>query len=314
MVVGVASAEPARRVFQIALKELRTSVGAPPHQEVKFNLNDPQFLALLRSLNQPSVLLLAVATDTGTQTLEQVKDHQRFHVLGLRNNIPRMKYQGGREGLSILAEQIEKLSPQLYVQLFCQSILLYNVICQTTTYFAQRFPQTLSTFRWKIDPKDKNRTSYETAFLKLAPALIQARSIRYPMNFYRGLDYSKMKAFEFTKETYPDHLHTDHGLPYMEGFDLAKMLREHVTFPDSQSNDGIQIADLLARCLKRTLQAKFDDPELVARALGKLTARQGTAGPSIDLVNFSASQLVSPATAKVLTAMAQFSRPLIQRK
>ncbi|MBS1211210.1 MAG: hypothetical protein H6R19_3608 [Proteobacteria bacterium] len=312
VVVGVATAEPARRVIQSALADLRRSAAALPHQEVKFNLKDSQYLELLREINHPTILLFAVATDTGTQTVEQVQDHQRFHVDDLRKNISRMKYAGGKDGLALLAEQIERLSPQLYVQLFCQSILLYNVISQATTYFAQRHPQTLSSFRWRIDPKGKTRTSYEQAFLKLAPALIQARSIRYPMTLYRGLDYSHMKRFEFTEETYPDHLHTEHGLPYMEGHDLGRMLRESIDFPDSKSSDGIQIADLLARCLKRTLQAKFDNPKAIANSIGKLTARQGTAGASVDLVNFSASQFVSPATASVLATMAESSRSLIQ--
>ena len=314
VVVGVVSAEPARRVIESSLAAIRRSAGALPGQEVKLNLTDSHFRNLLQTLDHPLILLFAVATDTGTHTSDQVRHHQQFHVEDLRKNTPRMKYQEGKAGLTLLAEQIERLSPQLYVQLFSQVILLYDVICKATAYFAQRHPPTLSTFRWRIDPKDKARTNYEQAFLKLAPALIQARSIRYPMTFYRGLDYSYMKPFEFTEETYPDHLHLEHGLPYMEGNDLGRMLRENVAFPDSKTSDGIQMADLLARCLKRILQEKFDDTKAMARHIGKLTARLGTAGPSVGLINFSKSQLVSPATASVLATMAESSRPLIQRK
>ena len=311
VVAGVTSTESARRLIQASLATLRRRVGALPHEEVKLDsVSEAQYLELLNSLNHPSVLLFAVATDTGTQTVDQIQSHKQFHIEDLRRNIPRMKHEGGKAGLTLLAEQIERLSPQLYVQLFCQVSLLFEIISLGSAYFALRHPTTLSSFRWRIDPKDKTRTNYESAFLKLAPALIQARSIREPFTTYRQLDYSRMKNFEFTEDTYPEHLHTDHGLPRMEGFDLQKILGQYVRFPDSKSSDGIQVADLLVRGLRRVLRKSWDDPDAVATAIGRLTGRQGTGGPSIKLINFSRNQMVLPATGLLLSAMGESSRPL----
>lgn len=300
-------------MIQSALAKFRRRVGAPVGQEVKKNLDDSEYLELLHDIDHPLVVLFAVATDTGMQTIEQIQDHQHFYVNDLRKNIPRMKFEGGREGLTLLAQQLEGLSPQLYVQLFCQTILLYKIISVSTTYFAQRHPPTLSTYRWRIDPKDKTRTKYEQAFVKLAPALAQGHFIRNPMTFYRGLNYSHMKPFELTEETYPTYLQSDHGLPHMDGLDLGKILRQHVDFPDSQSSDGIQIADILARCLKRALESKFDNPQSIARLIGKLTTRLGTAGPSIELVGFSGDRPACAATSAVIEAIAATSRPVVLR-
>jgi len=57
----------------------------------------------------------------------------------------------------MLAAQLNKLSPQLYVQLICQIDLMYDVVSRSITYFAQQSPSTLREFRWRVDQKNSTR-------------------------------------------------------------------------------------------------------------------------------------------------------------
>ena len=84
-----------------------------------------------------SLVVFATATDAGLNTPELVAGHQRWQVADVRENIPRMRYPGGRSGVGLLADQLESLPRQLYVQLVCQVSLLHDIVGRAINYFAQ---------------------------------------------------------------------------------------------------------------------------------------------------------------------------------
>lgn len=87
-----------------------------------------------------------------------------------------------------LADEIQGLSPQLYVQLVCQVRLIDDVLRRAINYYAQRMPQTLRHFRWRIDQKNVEKPTFEQAFARIAPALLQTRSIRDPFEAFCGFN------------------------------------------------------------------------------------------------------------------------------
>lgn len=269
VVVGIATSESSRRNLTRSLEALRASVGANPNEEVKLGRTDErQLLRFLTSLQQPGLVLFAVATDAGENTLERVRDHQAAHVADTRSAIARMHFDGGKRALADLANRIESMPAQLYVQLICQVGLFEEIISRSINYFVQRQPKTLREFRWRIDQKNSAKPTFEQTFIQIAPALLQTKSISEPMMFIRQFDYSDMKAYEFEDGEAPDYLQKDYGLPEMDGFNVQKLLRGNVQFPDSKDSDGVQVADLVASSLRRLLRNNFDNAEAVAQALG----------------------------------------------
>ena len=86
---------------------------------------------------------------------------------------------------------------QLYVQLICQVGLLDDVVRRAINFWVQRRPATLREFRWRVDQKNTTKTTFEAAFEKIAPALLQTRSIEDPAIRVRGFDYRHFSGYEF---------------------------------------------------------------------------------------------------------------------
>lgn len=315
VVVALTAPEASRRILQRAVERVRHSAGAAPNQEVKRSaLSEKQYLDFLHSIGEAELALFAVATDAGFNTPEIVKEHQRIQVEDIRSNIPRMVHEGGRTGVELLAKQLESLPVQLYVQLICQVDLLQAVMFRAINYFAQRVPVTLRQFRWRIDQKNTTKTTFEEAFEKIAPPLLQARSIRDPMMWVRGFNYSHFKAYQFREGEFPDYLQTDHGLSPMEGFNVQKLFRENLQFQDSRNSDGIQVADLLASGLRRLLRDEFAEPVRIAQAIGKLTIENVRGELPIDLVVLTRERPASPHVAEVMRAIRQSCRPMLTKQ
>lgn len=190
VVVGIAASESSRRNVSRSLDALRVAAGAKLNEEVKLGrVEEHQLLRFLVSLQQPGLLVFAVATDAGLNTLDRVREHQAMHVADTRSAIQRMHFEEGKRALANLADRVESLPPQLYVQLICQVGLFEDIISRSINYFVQRQPKTLREFRWRIDQKNSSKPTFEQTFLQVVPAMLQTRSISDPMIFIKQFDY-----------------------------------------------------------------------------------------------------------------------------
>lgn len=313
VVAAVAAAESARSAMSEGLKKLRVASGVLPLHEVKLNqVDEAAYLDLLAKLDREDVLLFATATDAGLNTTQRVAQHQSIQIANIRKNIPRMNFEGGRTGLQILANELEGLSGQLYVQLVCQVRLIDDVLRRSINYFAQRRPQTLKHFRWRIDQKNVDKPTFEQAFKNIAPPLLQSTSIKFPFEKVRGFNYSFMKNYEFEDGKAPDYLQKEYGFPEMDGFDLGKILRREMTFVDSKSSEGVQVADLLASGLRRLLRGQFKDNRSVETALGKLMLQNRRGEYPICLVALSEKEhSASTDVSRIVKQLALHSKPML---
>jgi hypothetical protein len=313
VVAAVAIAESARSALTEALKALRIASGGTPFHEVKLNrVDEAAYRVFLDRLNRKDVLLFATATDAGLNTIDRVVQHRSVQVSKIRENISRMRFEGGRLGLQNLAAEIEGLSPQLYVQLVCQVRLIEDVLRRSINYYAQRRPQTLKHFRWRIDQKNVVKPTFEKAFEKIAPPLLQSRFIRKPFAAVQHFNYAFMKEYVFEDGKVPDYLQTEYGLPPMEGFNLGKVLRDDMSFVDSGSSDGVQTADLLASGLRRLLRSQFKDNGDMSRMLGKLMLQNQRGEHPISLVSLvDAEYLLSPYVNKIVKQLSIQSKAML---
>jgi hypothetical protein len=212
-IAALALPEISRRGLIGTLGELKSTLGRPAKSEIKINeISENIYIAFLKKLSKLNGALFSVVTDAGLNSPLLVADHQRRQVESVLKHIDKMKYEGGRRGVELMATQLENLSPQLYVQLYCQIQLMYEVVSQSISYFVQRNPNTLNEFRWRIDQKNYIRTDFEYAFEKLSPAFLQTMSIEKPLFRVKEFDYSGLKRYEFPDGKMPAYLNDTYHL------------------------------------------------------------------------------------------------------
>ena len=312
-VAALAVPEAGRKKLDALVHRLSIDNGDQSTKEIKLHqIPENRYFRFLSQLEEINALVFCTATDAGHNTNERVAEHQSFQVDGVLKHIDKMKYEGGRRGVELMASQLKKLSPQLYVQLVCQINLMYDVVSRSINYFAQRDPSTLQQFRWRVDQKNSERPDFEEAFEKLSPALLQSRSIEEPFMMVRGFNYGFMKQYEFPDRRPPDYLREDYGIEVEEAFDIQKMIRGNIKFMDSRESVGIQAVDLIASGIRRCLRREFSNNESAAILLGRSMLQAQHNAPPINLIAFGTEAPLPKETAQLVKLMVANSRQMIK--
>lgn len=298
--------------------KLKRSVGVAGDVEVKLkNLDELQYFEFVERLGRLEGVLYAAATDAGLNRPPDIAEHQKTQAGKIVEHKSKMLYQSARDGLQELSLQVAALAPQLYVQLQCQVKLIANVISSGVLYYVQRWPKSLGRFRWRIDQKNSTQTKYEKAFLSVTPAFLQSMSFMEPMPMLIGADYSAFSRFDYSADDRPRYLEEAYGFEIEENAvltNIGMLMREDLRFVDSQHNEGVQVADLLASGIRRCLRREFVSNERAAELLGRLMVRPQKGDPPIQLLSFSGSNIpVAPPSAIVVKLMGLSNRSILVR-
>lgn len=312
-VAALAVPEAGRRKLYALVRQLKMQSAGPFAKEVKLGeVLEDRYFRFLAEVERLNAVAFCTATDAGRNTRERVVEHQQYQVDGVLKHLDKMKYEGGRRGVELMASQLRNLSPQLYVQLVCQINLIFDVVSRLITYFAQYNPSTLREFRWRVDQKNSTRPDFEEAFEKLSPALLQSRSIEEPLMMVRGFNYSFMTQYEFPDGKPPKYLREDYGIEVEDAFDIQKLVRGNMKFMDSKDSPGIQAVDLIVSGIRRCLRGEFSDNERAAACLGKLMLQAVQNGPSLNLVTFGAEAPLPKETGRLVKLMSASSRRMVK--
>ena len=210
----------------------------------------------------------------GDHDVDSLKLHRDEQAEQIAVGISKTEGDADRRGLKRLADQVAGLSPQLYVQLQCQIVLIDEIIRHASLYYVQRHPETLGHLRWRIDRKDVSRTAYELALSDLTPLLLQTRGLARPLVTLAGADYRAFNRYRNTGP--PGYLKEGYGTRAggQPGFNIGRLCGENRRFEDSRTSPGVQIADLLASGLRRCLRREFTDTPQAAALLGGLMTQR----------------------------------------
>ena len=270
------SPETDRKRLRELVGKMKRTAGMPISTEVKLkHIDEAGYIRLLEGLSALEGVLYAVATDAGLNHPEAIAEHQRVQAEKIVEHKDKMLHQAARDGLQDLADRIVALAPQLYIQLQCQLDLVANLLLTGVLYFVQRRPKSLGRFRWRIDQKNSTQTEYEAAFVAVLPPFLQTISLSEPMPMLIGADYSAFSRFDYPKESRPRYLKDVYGLDVEENepvTNIGTIMREDLEFVDSEHNQGVQVADLLASGLRRCLRQEFSDND--GSAPSRASARQ----------------------------------------
>ena len=279
------------RKAKIALRDLKLRSGYKKNDEIKLRqIKDKDYFQFLSDLGKLNGVVFAVATDSGKNNDNDITLHQKKQSDAILINLPRMKYKGGRDAVQFLGNQLLKLSPQLYAQLWCQVILIHEITTHGILYFVQRFPQSLGNFKWRIDQKNSSKIDFEDAFEKITPMLIQSFTIDKPAVFLEGANYNALHKYAFEKGKVPTYLKDEYGIDISStnkiNININKLVRDDLDFVDSKVSKGIQIADLLSSGIRRCFRNGFRNCDLVAKLLGKLLVQKPNKRTPLTLVAF----------------------------
>ncbi|WP_183153800.1 DUF3800 domain-containing protein [Stenotrophomonas maltophilia] len=315
VVAGYVVPEVARKRVELSLGLLKRRLGRGIQDEVKLkDLSEANLKDFLGELGKLEATLFISAIDLGHQDPEAVVSHQKKQVASVRANRPKMLHEEGRASIDDLSGRLERLSPQLYIQMVAQIDLLDQVFRMTTLYYAQRVPAALSSFKWRMDEKNSARPLFEQTLTHMAPGLIQAKSLRDPGIFVEGFDYSHFeKHFRSAPEDIPAYLQEAAGHAIKSAVNLGAVMRDS-KFVRSHDVPGVQVADLLASAWRRVLRAEFEDNDSIARLLGRLTVQRQTPNPSIHLMSLGEERLAEGSVHRATLIAKNSARPMLRRR
>jgi hypothetical protein len=296
------------------LDRLKISNGLEPGMEAKLNdVKEDTYLQFIGDLADLNIVVLCTATDAGLNTIDRVLEHQQGQVAEILRHIDKMKYEGGRRGVQLVASQLGKLSPQLYVQLLCQVNLMFDVVSRVINYYVQRDPDTLAEFKWRIDQKNISRTDFEDAFEKLSPPLLQTRSMSEPLPMVNGFDYSSLAQYEFEDGKMPDYLKEVYGIEGQSCINIQKLIRGNIKFMDSRDSQGIQAVDLVVSGIRRCLRRQFSDNDRAASTLGRLMLQAQYNTPPLNLISFADDVPLASDVTRLVRMMSTNCKSMILR-
>lgn len=310
VVAAYVSPERDRAKIERIIAHLRLKFGAG--QEVKISdVPESAYLEFLAQLNDLNGLLFATAADMSMHDRASVDAHQREQAEKIVQHEDKMLYEAGKSALRKLAADILALPLQLYTQLQIQSQLVARVLRWAPVYFVQHHPQTLGSFRWRIDRKDIVLTRYEEAFRNALSAMLQTVSMREPMISLEGADYRRMARFEFPDGKLPNYLKEEYGLEVKSGLDLRKIIHEDFKFVDSAQFSGVQVADLCASGVRRLLRGQFQNESSVAARMGQLMLSPEKGKSVIQLTSLGRTGEVDERLISLFRALEARNRPFV---
>lgn len=312
-VAAFVSSEPDRKLKTI-LNKLKRRCKGNNFSEIKLkDIEESDYFHFLQEIGVLEGVLFCTATDAGCNDLDTLKRHQERQAEAILFHVDKMKYEGGKEALRILAKQLAGLSPQLYAQLYCQVHLINDAVSRMIPFFVQRNPRALSTFRWRVDQKNTSKTEFEEAFEKITPALLQTISIDEPLMMIRGLDYSYMSDFIYKDGEAPEYLSEVYGIEVKSGINIQKILRTDLMFLNSKESVGIQVADLLASGIRRCLRGGFRQNDKASSLLGKLMVQAVQNQPPLNLIGFKNGIVEEKHTRDAVRNMIASCQPMMKR-
>ena len=196
------------------------------------------------------------------------------------------------QGLKHAGDKMRSLPDQLFLQ-FCVMTEVVNAqLHDSIIYFALHAPTELGKFRWVVDRKGQQKTTYEDLWQQFLTPFIQGRQFANEFEnkiaCVPGGNYEFFRRFFKTIEKWPEHLpEQSPGLrerTNIETIDLKLILKESFTMEDSAKVEGLQLADIVTNSLRRAIAGNLQEHGW--KDLGKLLFRWKNR--SVRLVRFAA--------------------------
>ena len=224
-------------------------------------LSETEIAGVIELVGQYEALFDVRAIDMGQHDPARITTFQDRQSAAVTQHISNAHHPSWQEWGANTESRMRSLSPQLFTQCMVTIYLVLDLIQVATLYYVQRMPEELGRFRWRIDPKDPTRrTELEKLWTDVILPMGQTQSIGDPFSTMEGCDYSAFRRYYIDRKAMPptmvQHLSDD---PNAGGLNFEKILLEDLDFPDSESEGGLQIVDILLAAFCRALNGTLDE-------------------------------------------------------
>lgn len=287
---------PTLRLDELYAAYRALRVGFPTRQgEVKGSaLGEMEVMAVIQLLMDYDVLFDAVTCDAASHRRRDVVGFQSQQVDMLRSSVGHHHHPEMVAEVHDLAARLRSLPPQLFIQFQMTIELVDRVLRHAPLYLVQRSPEELASFRWIVDAKDHQLTTYEELWSKLVYPSQMARTAKDPHPALEGADYSHFEPFLVKN---PDL----RGPPYspadpsnLRAIDLRKVLMDGLSFENSKTDLGLELVDIVTNALTRAMNGRLQRPGW--ENIGKLMVRESQ---TLRIIAFRAQKAERDRTIRV---------------
>jgi hypothetical protein len=224
------------------------------------SLSEIEIAGVIELVRQFDALFDVRGIDMGLHDRARIQAFQDRQSTAITENITSAHHESWKEWGKTTEARMRALSSQLFAQCMVTIYLVIDLLQAATIYYVQRSPQELGAFHWRVDPKDKERTELERLWTDVILPMGQTQSTVEPFTTMEGCDYSFFERFYIAREEMPAELaqHVSPN-PHDGGLDMENILLEDLTFPDSKSEPGLQIVDILLSAFCRALNGTLDE-------------------------------------------------------
>lgn len=296
------------------LAQLKVKSGKRHSDEIKLkSIKERHLRWFLSELSKIAGTLFFVAINASELTEETIDVHKEAQANKVVEHKDKMHHEEMQVALEELSTDIKGLSPQLYLQLISQTILINDVLKRAILYYVQLKSSMLKKFKWRIDQKNTTKTTYEEAFEKVCPPILQTISMSDPHIAIKGADYSFMNKYIYQDGEEPKYLREVYGVDIQEkgSLKVGKILTDDIRFEDSKGCPGIQVADLLASSCRRALRNGFDDNTGISRLIGSLMVSNVKGREPMNLISLVDGRISNQATGLAIQSMAENAKSLV---
>lgn len=280
-------------------------------REVKGSkLHESQVSAFAEMLAKHDVLVIASAIDLSSHTDHDIDHHKAMQASFIEKSANEHPHPNVTKGLLDLAQRLRDLPNQLYAQASVLTRTIEDVLHLAPLYYVQRLPVELGRFVWRLDAKADELTRYEKLWLDLVLPMLQTGSLREPFPQLKGADYGAFSRFYVDQESEDTEWLTKHAKEPVQGLtDIKLIMTEDLAFRDSQSYQGLQIADIMATTIRRALNRRLQKTGWAS--IGHLMPQRANNASPASLLTLKAEDENSIPYADVLRAMAKGKKPML---
>jgi hypothetical protein len=237
-----------------AFDQLTTSWSTGGTEVKGSTLSEIQIAGVIELVGRYDCLFDARGIDMGLHDRARIGAFQDQQATAVTADITAAHHESWKEWGAVTEARMRGLSPQLFTQAMVTIYLVWDLLQAATIYYVQRLPAELGHFGWRVDPKDPTRrTDLELLWTDVILPMAQTQSIKEPFVTMEKCDYSHFARYYVHSDAMPPDLAQHVGEnPRDGGVNFAKILTD-LTFPESRSEVGLRIVDVLLSAFCRGL-------------------------------------------------------------
>jgi hypothetical protein len=295
-----------------------------PKQQIEIkgsSLDETQAAQVINLLASFDVVVEFVSLDMALHGKNVIDDFKARQADAISAHVTREHYPDMIHHMVQLEQIVRDMPNQLFVQTEITIQLILKVVQMATLYYSLRQPAELGDIAWTVDRKAHTLTEMEETWTTLILPMSESHFMKEPLILLKKVDYSHFARYETDLATDEDMARHIEWLYKVHGkrkdrdtghiINARRLLSEQLQFLDSRDSLGLQLADMLASILRRSLNNRLQKPGW--KGFGKLVIHDPKPGWFVQLGPKLDEPTFPPRVVDVWKSLNRFSKSMIPR-